>query len=98
MKKFLSHKAQQIRKEFESNPKINECTTEEKAIEALESLNWLDYDLSAGQKISMARFATQASAKLPKTQTNRPSIFDRPMRGESMDDFNARQLTGKYDV
>lgn len=97
MKKFLTEKAAAIRREFENNPKIAECITEAAATAALESLNWLDYDLTPGTKISMARFALQAN-KANRKNRSRQSRFDRPMRNESRDDFDARMLTGKYDV
>ena len=37
--------------------------------------------------------ATNKRLKLEKK-----SIFDKPMKGESLEDFEARMLTGKYDV
>ena len=100
MKKMTSDNARKVRTEFEAfGIESATCATHAIATTTLEAANWLGYDLTPGQKTSVAAFAFQAN-QANKKNRNRPnaSRFDRPTRGESMDDFNARQLTGKYDV
>lgn len=73
--------------------------TEAGARSALESIGWLGFELTEGQKISASRLVKQAAKEQNQKKTHYPQIYaDRRQLGESLDDYAARLLTGRYDL